>query len=121
MFRLALTIVSLLGSLDIAAAARVLEDVENSAELALSQIALPPSATGMITFKACASCELSRHRLTAATTYFANGAELRFADFLRTVDEIDAHRGGREQTLVGVFFDVQSGHVTRIALHSRAR
>ena len=122
MLRFALTAGALfLGAIDTSLAVRVLEDTEHSAELALSQIDLPATATGILTFKACESCRVSAHRLTSMTAYVVNGRELPFAELMRTVDEIAAVKNAAEQTLVGVFFDVQSGNVTRIALHTRAR
>lgn len=120
MLRPALAVWMLLGAFDMASAVRVLEDVESSVELTLSWVELPASSTGAVTFKVCTSCTASAHRLEAATTYFVNGSEVSFADLLRTVGEIAATKNGAVQTLVGVFFDVHSGHVTRVALRRRS-
>ena len=111
----------LLASFNAAHAVRVLEAMENGVELALSDLRLPTSDTGNVSYTACATCRVTVHRVTPATRYFFNGGELAFADFLRVAGEIDAIRNGAETTLAGVFFDIQTGRVTRITLHRRAQ
>jgi hypothetical protein len=121
MIRPILTAAILLASFNAAHAVRVLETVENGVELALSELRLPTSDTGNVSFSACPTCRVSVHRVTPETQYFVNGAALSLVDFLRVAGEIDAIRNGPETTLAGVFIDLQSGRVTRITLHRSAR
>ena len=121
MIRTILTAAILMASFSTAHALRVLEAVENGVELALSELKLPTSETGNVSYTACATCRISVHRVTPETQYFVNGAALSLADFLRVADEIDAIRNGSETTLAGVFIDLQSGRVTRITLHRRSQ
>ena len=116
-----LTAAILLASFGTAHALRVLEAVETGVELALSELRLPTSETGNVSYTACATCRISVHRVTPETQYLVNGTALSFADFLRIAGEIDAIRNGSETTLAGVFIDLESGRVTRITLHRRSQ
>lgn len=111
-----LLIFSALATTVAAHAARVLEDVERSFELALAHVQAPAGATGAVTFRTCAECRTSIRRVTAATCYFVDGREVDVAAFARTVSAIRATQEGAAATLVGLFYDVESQRITRIVL-----
>lgn len=50
-------------------------------EIALSDLRLPGSATGTVTFKECADCEAKTVRVTGQTNYIIDGRNLDLADF----------------------------------------
>ena len=120
MIRKLLVIGVLLIAANTASALRVLQAVENSVELTLNELTLPAAAGGNVTFKACATCRISTHRVSAETKYSLNGHELALADFLNAVAQIHKIPNGAQQTFAGVYFDIASGRVTRIALQRRA-
>lgn len=106
----------LLAFCDPALAVRVLEDVENSFELTLREVELPAGAASSVSFRACSTCRTSVHRVTVNTEYFVDGARVTLEDFLRTAADIRAVRAADERTFIGVYFDLASTEVTRIAL-----
>ena len=118
MTKLLLTIAVFLTLQGSAAAVRVIEDVENSAELNLQQLTLPSSSVGTVSFTACDSCRPSMHRLTSATQYILNGQNLAFMEFAQAAAEIRANSAASDRSIVGVYFDLASGHVTRITLRA---
>jgi hypothetical protein len=114
-----LIIAVFLACLDTASAVRVLEQLEDPAELGLSQITLPTSDTGTLSYRACDACRLTSLRVDTTTKYLVNDSELPLADFVRVAEEIRAVRGAAERTLVVVFSDIETGRVTRVSLRRR--
>jgi hypothetical protein len=108
---------SLLGLLNTAGAVRVLEQVERPFELTLSQLTLPTSTTGTLSFKECADCRTMSPRVTPATTYVLNDRPVTLEELQASVAQISRTRGGPQSTTVGVFLDITTGRVTRIRLN----
>jgi hypothetical protein len=106
----------LLGTVQTAAAYRVIEAVENAYELSLTNIEMPLSAEGSVNFRTCAGCRTNVRRVTAETRYFLNKRELSYSEFVTAVKDIRA-RNGADSTLVALFYNLQSELVTRITLH----
>jgi hypothetical protein len=118
MTRLFLTIAVFLTLLEPAAAVRVLEDVENSAELSLIELTLPATASGAVSYTACEGCRPSTHRLDSATQYILNGQNVTFAEFAQAATDLRANSQASERTFVGVYFDLETERVTRITLRA---
>jgi hypothetical protein len=110
---------ALLAVLGTAHANRVLDQPERSFELSLSQLTLPSSANGGLTVKACADCAYATHVLTAGTVYFVNNQRVAFEDFSRIAGVVRANRSSLDTAVAGVFIDIETGRVTRVALHYR--
>jgi hypothetical protein len=95
-------------------ALRVIEDVEDSVELALSDLKLPADATGTVTYRTCATCALESHSLTAETRFELNGRAMAFDEFSGAIDEIRDTPSVEARGLAGVFFDLNTERVTRV-------
>ena len=107
---------ALLAVLGTAHATRVLEQPERSYELSLSQLTLPSNAGGGLTVKACNDCAYTTHVLSAGTQYFVNRQRVAFEDFSRIVGEVRANRRALDTAIAGVYLDVDTGRVNRVAL-----
>jgi hypothetical protein len=95
-------------------ALRVIEEFENSVELALSELKLPADATGTVTYRTCATCALEAHSLTEETQFDLNGQLMAFDEFLAAIDEIRDMPSVEARALAGVFFDLNTERVTRV-------
>jgi hypothetical protein len=113
--------VALLAAFASAHAQRVLEQPEEGYELTLAQLTLPSTASGGVTMKRCDDCPYSTHVLTASTRFEVNGRMLPFLEFKQIVDELRDDRVAREAAATGLFIDVGTGRVTRVALWHHAR
>jgi hypothetical protein len=112
---------ALLAVLGTAHATRVLEQPERSYELSLSQLTLPSNASGGLTVKACDDCAYTTHVLSAGTEYFVNRQSVAFEDFSRIVGEVRANRRALDTAVAGVYIDVDTGRVNRVALVYRSQ
>lgn len=112
---------ALLAVFSTAHATRVLEQPERSFEISLSQLTLPSSASGGLTVKACDECAYSTHVLSAATQYFVNQQVVAFEDFSRIAGEVRANRRALDTAIAGVYIDIDTGRVTRVALVYRGQ
>jgi hypothetical protein len=101
-------------SMGAAIAARTLELVEGAYELVLADVIMPASTAGTTIFKVCASCDSIGLPVNASTRYLIDGGELALPDFLEGVEEIRQATGG--DASVGVYYDLQTNRVTRIAV-----
>ena len=104
----------LLGST--AALAYQVVQLEDAYELELSDVALPASGTGLIRFKTCSDCTTTSMRLNATARYLLNGDELTLQEFLASVVRIRDSDNAAEDTIVTVFFNIQTKQLTRIEL-----
>ncbi|MFL2547136.1 MAG: hypothetical protein ACJ0SL_07210 [Candidatus Rariloculaceae bacterium] len=93
---------------------RVIGQPEDAYEFLLSEVALPASVTGLISFSGCTSCVASALRVTSTTAYQLDGIAIALDELLLTVERIESE----ENTLVTVFFDVESLLVNRITVES---
>jgi hypothetical protein len=110
-------IATLIGALaNPAHAFRVIEDVENSVELALNDLALPSNTNDTVVYRACATCPLVTQVVTPETEYILNDNPLPLAEFLTAVDEVRDTPSVATRTLAGVFFDVNTERVTRVII-----
>jgi hypothetical protein len=97
-------------------AARVLERVERGLELPLQEITLPVASTGTVQFRTCATCSVETHAVTAGTEYVFNHRKLALEDFLAAVKELRERPSVLRRTLAGVYLDLETERVTRIAV-----
>ena len=84
-------------------------------EVALSDIRLPQSETGTITFKPCASCEFRTHSIDSNVRWLLNGADVSLEEFqaaTRTVTE-------RNTKSVTVLHNLRSDRVTSVSIYLR--
>ena len=116
MLRRMLVIAALAGVLGTAQAQSVLKVVEHAAEVPFSRIEWPASETGTVRFSLCAGCEVYAARLSADTRYLVNHRPVPYVDFAAAVKRAQDSTEIANRTLVGFFYDIQSGQLTRISL-----
>ena len=97
-------------------AARVLEVVERGLELPLEGMTLPATSGGTVQFRICATCAISTHQVTAATEYVFNHRKLALEKFLVAVEEVRDRPSVERRTIAGVYIDLETERVTRIAV-----
>ena len=97
-------------------AARVLEVVERGLELPLEGMTLPATSGGTVQFRICATCAISTHQVTAATEYVFNHRKLALEEFLVAVEEVRDRPSVERRTIAGVYIDLETERVTRIAV-----
>jgi hypothetical protein len=114
-----IAILLLLGSTTASYAQRVLEPVERGLELPLGDITLPVESGGAVQFRTCANCSLEAHTVTEATEYVFNHRKLSLPDFLAAVQEIRDRPSVLGRTLAGVYLDLETERVTRVAVVAR--
>ena len=116
MFKPILALAVGLAALSPAYAARDIGQPERGLELRLSDVTLPDSTAGLVGFKQCETCAFESHSVTDSTRYLLNGRPLLFRDFVKAAADLRAAKDGGANTLVGVYIDVASERVNRIAL-----
>lgn len=62
--------------------------VSKAHEVALTDLRLPGSTVGTLSFKACDTCDYRTVRVTAATEYEANGRLYELADFRKQLETV---------------------------------
>jgi hypothetical protein len=109
-----------LGAMSSAFAVRVLEQPEGAYELDPATVTLPASSVGSVIFRSCPDCSTVTLRVGTATTYEINRVPITFEEFLRRTTELGESSIGWGESLLTVFYDVETHRVTRIALFQRA-
>jgi hypothetical protein len=98
------------------AAAQHIEYVEGAHELVLSDIDIPTTDVGMLTFKPCRTCQRTALPLSAATQYsLFGGATLTFAEFTAALAPI-RNTPAAAKTGIAVFYDLGTRKVTRVTV-----
>ncbi|HLT90828.1 MAG TPA: hypothetical protein VKZ85_07785 [Woeseiaceae bacterium] len=62
--------------------------VSKAYEVALSELRLPGTTNGTVTFRECRQCEYHTVRVTAATQYEANDQRLSLEEFRKQVEDV---------------------------------
>jgi hypothetical protein len=119
MSRIIIAIAVILSSATAAWALEVVSQPEKGVELTLAALTLPNGATGAIRYRTCEDCPLEQHRITARTKYLVDRQEVAFADFVLAADGIRQQGDSAQTTFVGVYIDIESQNVNRIALSRR--
>jgi len=95
---------------------RVLEQVEYSVELMLRELKLPADVGGTVQYRACASCSVKTHAVTAETKYILNERVLPLAEFLAEIETIRDRPSVQERTIAGVFLDINTERVNKVVV-----
>jgi hypothetical protein len=111
-----LVIAALTGVVGTTQAQSVLKVVEHAAEVPFSRIDWPGSETGTVRFSLCTGCTLYTARLSAETRYLVNHRPVPYVDFAAAVKRAQDSAEIANRTLVGMFYDIESGQLTRISL-----
>jgi hypothetical protein len=109
-----------LSSISTAWALKIVGQPETSFELTLAGVTLPESASGAVRFRTCETCAVQALSVTRATKYFVDSREVTLDDFALTAAGIREQPDAAEGTFVGLYVDIASQRVNRIAL-SRLR
>jgi hypothetical protein len=99
-----------------ASAYRVIEQTEESYELALADVTFPRSAIGSVRFKSCRECSFVSLRTTEKTNYVVNGATLPFTEFFELATDFRENRSVEGSTAVYIFVDIETQQIKRVAL-----
>jgi hypothetical protein len=79
-------------------------------EIALSDLRLPGSATGTVTFKECADCDAKTVRVTGQTSYMLNDRYLELTEFKARLGKV---RNRKDETAT-VLHHLESNTITAI-------
>lgn len=116
-----LLLIAVAGTLIGTAGARTLEVVEGSYEAVLADVTLPGGIAGTLIVKMCSTCESTSLRVDSGTVYVgADGKQKPLADFLTDADLLRDTAGGERTTGVGVFYELETGRVTRVRLYANS-
>jgi hypothetical protein len=100
---------------------RVIEEVENSVELALGEVTLPRDPTGTVQYRPCATCSTVTHAVSQGTTYRLNGRALPLAEFLVEVEDIRRRPSVEARAVAFVYFDLNTKDVNRVTIRVSSR
>ena len=112
----AISAILLLTYVGSASAYRVIEQTEESYELALADVTFPRSAIGTVRFKSCRDCSSVSLRTTERTTYIVNRATLSFPEFFELAKDFSENRSEEGSTAVYIFVDIETQQIKRVAL-----
>ena len=99
-----------------ASAVRIVELVERSYELRLSDASLPLSVGGSVTFKACSECPTESIAVTQSTAYFLTKTQqVALADFRQHAQAL-VQQGAATRTLLMVHYDIDTRRATRLRM-----
>ena len=94
-------------------AAAEYEPFNEAYEVWLSDIRLPQSETGTITFKPCSSCEFRTHYVDVNVRWFLNGAVVSFEEFQAATRRVME----RNSKSVTVLHNPGSDRVIRVSMY----
>jgi hypothetical protein len=86
--------------------------VERANEVLLSNLELPASANGVISFKACSACERQTVRVDAETRYRLNDRLVPLSEFRRALSVVT----NRQEQIAAVMHHLESDRVTLISI-----
>ncbi|HMB73160.1 MAG TPA: hypothetical protein VKQ06_06285 [Gammaproteobacteria bacterium] len=101
-----------------AQAFRVLEVLERSYELRLTDVSLPRSDAEAIGYKPCTRCAYSYMHISGETTYHLGSRRVSLAELTEEAARIKRTAGASDRTLVMLHYDPQTGIATRIRMES---
>ena len=99
-----------------AQATRVLEVLERSYELALSDVTVPQVSTGNVGFKPCDTCAYKYMSVSGTTLYYVGSQMATLATFSEEVARIRRMSGQSDRTLVMLRYDPKTEVATRISV-----
>lgn len=86
--------------------------IQLASEVPLKAVRLPATASGTLTFRSCDECPAKTVRVTAATRWLVNHAEVSLADFRRFVEA----RADGEAHYVTVRHHLEKDLITRVSI-----
>jgi len=101
------------------AAAQSLVLLEGAWELTLDRITFPGIAAGSLIFSRCDGCQPESVRVTPDTTYRTSQGPMPLREFQQRVTEARAATVLEGSVPVTVYYSLESGAVTRVALHDQ--
>jgi hypothetical protein len=101
-----------------AQAFRVLEVLERSYELRLSQVSLPESTLGKIGYSSCATCARKSMAVSNDTLYFINGQKVTLAQMRQEAVRILRAAGTRNPILLVLHYDPDTEVATRVRIEN---
>jgi hypothetical protein len=100
------------------AASQSLVLLEGAWELTLDKVTFPGIAAGSLIFSRCDSCQPEAARVTPDTTYSTARGQVTLDEFQQRVTEARVATALEGVVPVTVYFSLESGDVTRVALHN---
>ena len=97
-------------------ATRVLEVLERSHELRLTDATLPQSTQGRMGFKTCESCAWDYMPVSESTLYFVGWRTATLGEVAEEAARIRRVQGASDSTLVMLHFDPKTEVATRIRI-----
>jgi hypothetical protein len=94
-------------------AAASFEIVSKAHEVSLTDLRLPASTSGTLTFKPCKECDYKTVRVTTGTEYEANRRRLELEDFRKQLANI----GNRQEVTVTVLHHLESDTIKAVRVH----
>ena len=112
--KLKLTVAAMMLGLAMPAAAEYETNYEGY-EVALSDIRLPQSETGTITFKPCTTCEFRTHNIDSNVRWLLNDADVSFEEFQAATRRVT----DRNTKVVTILHNLGSNRVTSVSIYLR--
>ncbi len=88
-----------------------------SFELDLTQLRLPATQTGFVSYRTCDTCNFRRSQTSDSTVFEINGNAVTFDQFRRTANGAP----NKNKALVTVLYDEESRRITLISVRIRNR
>lgn len=117
MYKIALSLfLGLLLSAGSAEAVRILEVLERSFELRLTDVSLPRTQAEAVGYKPCGTCAFSYMHVSGDTTWHLGARTVSLAELTEEAARIRRIPGASDRTLVMLHYDPQTGIATRIRM-----
>ncbi len=94
------------------AAAADFKTITESYEVALSDLRLPGSEYGTLTFRQCSGCEAQTLRVTSKTRYVINDRDFALAEFEEQLDDVR----NRKDQIVSVLHHLESNTIKAVKM-----
>jgi hypothetical protein len=91
--------------------------LEGAWELTLNNVTFPGVAAGSLILSHCDNCQPEAARVTPDTTYSTSRGQVPLSEFRQRVTEVRAATVLEGIVPVTVYYSLESGDVTRVALH----
>jgi hypothetical protein len=116
MLRHILTAAALVSVLGTAQAGSLLEATEHGSEVPLAELDLPAAEGGILRFALCGGCETHTTAMSSGTRYVLNHKTVTFEELEAAVETAQASTSIAERSIVGLYFDISSKRLVRIAV-----
>lgn len=89
--------------------------ITTGAEVALSDVRLPHSNSGTISFKTCADCDYETYRVSNSARWQINGEDMSLSDFRQRIARVT----NRERHPAMVTRHIESNQITKVEVNIR--